>query len=297
MASLGKIGVVTVTYNSAPVLDGFLKSCREQSYSDYILYAVDNASKDTTLDQLRAAADLPIHIVANEQNLGVAEGNNQGTQLALAAGCQWILLINNDTEFCTDLFEQLVAGALKYDAAMVTPKMYFYKPADVIWCAGGDFLENRGWAARHIGIGEKDRGQYDADRPTDYAPTCCVLVRKDVYDKIGHMDATYFCYWDDTDFFFRAWRAGIRFYYLGKPTLYHKVSSLTGSSEGPFSLRYMTRNRVLYLRKHTSGLTLVKWLGFTQLQIFRDLLNGSYKFAGFMIKQRAFLEGLKLKIR
>ena len=50
------------------------------------------------------------------------------------------------------------------------------------------------------GINELDRGQYDEVLEVDYAPTCCLLVKKQVFKDIGMMDEKYFVYFDDTDF-------------------------------------------------------------------------------------------------
>ena len=88
----GWIGVVTVTYNSAAVLPEFFDSLAGQTCADYTLYVVDNASHDETLALCRRRTDLPIQLIANERNLGVAEGNNQGIRAALQDGCEAVLL-------------------------------------------------------------------------------------------------------------------------------------------------------------------------------------------------------------
>ena len=74
----GRIGVVTVTYNSEQVLQEFLDSLAVQTYRNFVLYVVDNASKDLTLKILRQRTDMAVVTIANPSNVGVAEGNNQG---------------------------------------------------------------------------------------------------------------------------------------------------------------------------------------------------------------------------
>jgi len=61
-----KIGVVTVTYNSATVLDGFMKSILSQTHANFVLYVIDNASRDQTLAILDGYTDRRIHITANK---------------------------------------------------------------------------------------------------------------------------------------------------------------------------------------------------------------------------------------
>ena len=64
----------------------------------------------------------------------------------------------------------------------------------------------------------------------DYASTCCLLIRKEVFDNIGLMDEKYFVYFDDTDFLFRVKKEGVhKIYYDSQITLFHKVGSLTKS--------------------------------------------------------------------
>src|SRR5215471_11887033 len=105
-----KIGVVTVTYNSEPVLQDFFDSLVAQTHTNFILYIVDNASRDQTLAMARLRTEVSSVIIANRDNVGVAEGNNQGIRAALDDGCECVLLLNNDTVFPATLFDRLYNG-------------------------------------------------------------------------------------------------------------------------------------------------------------------------------------------
>ena len=100
--------MVTVTYNSESVLGEFLDSLAAQTHQKFILYVVDNASKDQTLEITQRRTDLSVIIIANAENLGVAEGNNQGILAAVEDGCECVLFLNNDTvfpaDFCATLY-------------------------------------------------------------------------------------------------------------------------------------------------------------------------------------------------
>lgn len=245
----GRIGVVTVTYNSAKVLPDFVVSINRQSYADFTVYAVDNASRDNTLEQLDQWNGPRVVVIANASNVGVAAGNNQGIRSAIEDGCEYILLLNNDVVFGSELFQQLLDGLNAYQCSMTTPKTYFYEPGDVIWCAGGYFQPRLAYRNLHYGEGKRDAGQFDIARPVTYAPTCCVLIRREVFRRIGLMDERYFVYSDDTDFMLRAGRAGEVLYYIANAKLWHKVNSLTGTGS-PFSMHYGARNRALFIAKH-----------------------------------------------
>lgn len=284
------IGIVTVTYNSGSVLDGFMASLLAQAYSDWRLYVIDNASSDDTLEILSRHIDGRIHQIQNQENLGVATGNNQGINAALADGCEAVLLMNNDTEFGPDLLGDLIATKARTSADMIVPKMMFFDPKNHIWCAGGRFNRLRGYTSIHCGEGEPDRGQWDHSGEIEYCPTCCMLVTPETFQRIGLMDDAYFVYWDDSDFCFRAKKAGLRLYYDHTIRLCHKVSSLTGGSGSAFSRRYYTRNKVYFLLKNLG------WLGLFHVILFEIflLVRPDKTRDGWKQRQKAFWEGVRL---
>ncbi|MDO8297954.1 MAG: glycosyltransferase family 2 protein [Caulobacter sp.] len=245
-----RIGVVTVLYNSARVLPDFLESLWSQTLSDFRLYAVDNASADESLALMATEGEGGrIRVIANIDNLGVAEGNNQGIRAALSDGCPYILLLNNDTVFTPELLEGLIAEMDAANVDMITPKITYHDRPGHVWFGGGRFLPLAGMMAEHLDEGAPDDGRFDRPGSIAYAPTCCLLVRSTLFTDVGEMDARYFVYWDDVDFMLRARRAGKVLRYAPRLTLAHKVSALTGGGQSPFSLRYDTRNLVYFTRK------------------------------------------------
>lgn len=293
------VAVVTVTYNSGKVIDGFLRSLLTQDHADFILFVVDNASSDDTLTQIGQFHDLRIKVIANQDNRGIAEANNQGIVAGLSAGCEYILLINNDTEFGPGLIDSLLRGIDLHEADMAAPKIFFYDPPDVIWSAGGGLDKRRAYSGFHIGYGEKDHGQFDTPRYIDHAPACCLLIRKHVFERIGLMDKNYFTYVEDTDFCFRAKCAGMRLAYLPEAALRHKAHSLTGGMFSEFMMRYTTRNRVYFILKHLGFWRALYYIPGYQLHLLLQLLsrniapNYSHR-SMFWLRQRAFFEGLSL---
>lgn len=288
------VGIVTVTYNSGQVLDGFLDSVMRQSYPDVLLFAVDNASSDSTVEKLAARAHPQIRPIANQQNVGFAEATNQGITAALDAGCELILLMNNDIEFGEQVLASLVCGLHEYDCEMVAPKIVFHHNPKLIWSAGGGLDRWRGYSGFHYGYGELDEGQFDSPRRVDHAPACCLLVRKDVFEKIGKLDRRYFTYVEDTDFSYRAKIAGLRLMYLPSVTVLHKAHSLTGGLFSEFMMRYTTRNRIYFLLKHFGMLHGLYYLPAYQMHLLVQLLGRRIRPSMFWLREKAFLEGLTL---
>jgi GT2 family glycosyltransferase len=286
------IGIVTVLFNSDDVLLGFFESLRCQRSVRYRLYIIDNSKTDTGSRLCRELAELyaiEVVIVFNDANVGVARGNNQGIERALSDGCTQVLLSNNDIEFIDpDLIVNMAKFAKDLNAEAVVPKIYYYSDRKRIWCAGGRFSQ---YAATtpHIGDGEIDCGQYDTARVIDYAPTCFMLLRADVFSQVGMMDERYFVYYDDVDFMWRMKSVGKQLHYWPQGQVWHKVSFSTGGSESLFSLYYGFRNRIIFIRKnYTIGMRalsiayiyatlIVKCMRYEQEQrdaIFRGLNEG-----------------------
>jgi len=298
-----KVGLVTITFNGESVIDGFLDSVSKQDYPNFTLYVVDNNSVDQTKNKLKDAdPTISISIIENDFNNGVAGGNNQGIKRALADGCEYIILINNDTEFEPSLITKLLSRAKNTAYKIIVPKMMYYSEPDILWFAGGFFNSRMGYMNYHVGMGEKDEGQYD-DREITYAPTCCVLIHKSVFEEVGLMDEKYFVYFDDTDFWLRVMKNGkYKMLYIKDVEFYHKVGSLTKSKIGhrnnfkfsDFVMKFNTRNRVYYLKKQKSVMSFLNIIWFWVRVNLRFLFSGKYNisFRNWKLIQRSFFEGL-----
>ncbi|SDF71817.1 glycosyltransferase family 2 protein [Sporolituus thermophilus] len=295
MASSAKVGIVTVTYNSELVIEGFMNSLLAQTHKNFVLYVIDNQSQDNTLNKLTQYSNLLNMVVFNNsKNVGVATGNNQGIKRALADGCSHVLLVNNDTEFNDNLIEVLLDYMSDNKCDITVPKMMYHDNPSLLWFAGGHLSAVRAYSSVHEGCDHIDQGQFDTPRRITYAPTCCMLIKADVFSVIGLMDEKYFIYYDDTDFCLRALRKNIQMHYVPTAVLTHKVSSLTGGKHSKFALRYLTRNKVYYIRKNIAFPMSYIFLILFLFKIFFDYLYERDDREIFEIKQRAFIEGFRM---
>ncbi len=294
MSRIPHVGIVTVTYNSGSVIGPFLRSVEAQSHGNRTLYIIDNASKDDTLDRIGLPEDPRIVLVRNPTNRGIAAGNNQGIQLAHRDQCSHVLLLNNDTEFGPDLLSGLLESMDTHDCDIIAPKMYFFDRPDRLWYAGGGFMRHHGFTTFSFGQGEVDRGQYDAARVVEFCPTCCSLVRMSVFETIGLMDETYFVYWDDIDFLYRALAAGLVTRYEPGLRLWHKVSSLTGGKQSNFSLYYGARNKVYFLFKNRPFPEFLIYNLANYFYMVMLTMSGSIPWSHFRTRQRGFLDGFRM---
>jgi GT2 family glycosyltransferase len=245
----GRVGVVTVTYNSAGVLPEFLESVWRQTHPDFLLYIIDSGSTDGTPERLREIVDPRVRCSIQEKNVGFAAGSNLGIQMALEEGCEAVMLLNNDIAFGPELFQKLVDGLETYRCDMVTPKILYYDDPKKIWAAGGSLNRWLGYRHSHAGANEQDDGRFDRAHRVTFAPFCCMVIRSEVFRKVGLLDEAYFTYVEDVDYCYRALKANLSIWVLPECRLLHKVSSLTGSTSN-FTVEHCTRNRMYFLRKH-----------------------------------------------
>ncbi|MEZ2348037.1 glycosyltransferase family 2 protein [Terriglobus sp. RCC_193] len=248
----GKIGIATALFNSSKVLPDFFKSLEEQTYTNFIVYSVDNASADGSAALCRDQGSR-YKVTENSQNTGFAQGTNQGIRQAIEDGCEYVLILNNDVLFEPDFLALLVEGLNQHHADMVAPLTYYFDPPNVIWAAGGRLQRLFGYRPVHLGMNQIDTGQFSLDMKIQFAPGSCILARREVFSNIGLLDETFFTYWEDTDFAARALKNHLLTYLIPQAKLWHKVSSLTGKNS-PFQRYYAVRNHALYIHKHCSPL-------------------------------------------
>ena len=293
-----RIGIVTVTYNSAKVLPDFLRSLAAQTHSNFHLYAIDNASTDSTVAQLHAwqpPAPAALSIIRNSENRGAAEGNNQGIRAALADNCPLVLFINNDVFFEPDLLAQLVRALDEFPCQLVCARIYYASAPTTLWAAGGEFHPHYGYRNIHLGQDQPDGPPYDTPRPVTYAPTTCLLVDRDVFRKIGLLDPAYFAYHEDADWLLHAARAGITMYYQPSARMWHKVSSLS-KAEPAFGEGYGARNRVYFLRKNFSTPVSLFWNAAYLARYLARWLMRTDSTARLRIKASGWMRGWRMPL-
>ena len=302
---MDKIALVTITYNSEDVLPDFLDCIAKQTYHNLVLYVIDNASNDETSSILRKVNDFQISVIYNKKNLGVAKANNQGIIKAMNDGCEQILIINNDVKFESNLIEKLLKAQKQNNCSLVVPKMMYFDNPNHIWYAGSWFIKNKGYLPLHRGMKDIDKGQYDETIEVEYAPTCCLLVKREVFDDIGIMNEKYFVYFDDTDFSYRILKDGRHnIFYYPHVKFYHKVGSLTKSFNqsgekiyrGDFFIKQNTKNHIYFLRNIGTIFSygFIIWLFFKnniRFIVNRDIRKN---FSTWWLINKAYFEGIRM---
>jgi hypothetical protein len=219
---------------------------------------VDNGSSDGSAEAI--ARDFPgVDLVALPENLRFAGGNNRGVRRALDAGADAVMLLNNDTEADPGLFERLLLALDQHpDAGAAAPLIYFAAPSRRIWYAGGVLVPALGHAA-HRGLRALDDGRYRSVERTGYLTGCCLVARREVWEKVGLLDERYFIYAEDADWCLRARHAGVRLVLVPTARLWHKVSASSGEAS-PWKIYQRLRANATMFARHARGMGRVTWL-------------------------------------
>lgn len=245
-----KLSVIVLNYNNPFDTQECVYSLMKSDFESYELILVDNGSTDNSSEifkELKSKFSNLI-LINNKKNLGFAGGSNDAVK---SARCDYILLLNNDTIVKKDFLAGLMKQASEHpDASIFCPKIYFYDRPDTIWFAGG-YIDWK-YEGAHIGYGKKDNNAYDTAVSCAYVTGCAMLIKKEVINKIGLFDESFFAYQEDVDFCVRARKAGYKCMYIPYPHVWHKVG-LTSKKQGRMSpfIRYLgTRNKLTMVRKN-----------------------------------------------
>ena len=249
---------------------------------------VDNAS---TQDEASIIAErYPyVKVIRSSKNLGFAGGNNLGIKEAKG---KYILLINNDTyfkEFNIDVLTERLESSDKI--GIVCPKLRFAWGNNPIQYAGYTPLSPITVRNQAIGFGEEDKGQYETAHSTPYAHGAAMLIKREAIDTVGLMPECFFLYYEELDWSMMFTRAGYEIWYDPACTVYHKESQTTGQNS-PLRTYYITRNRLLLVRRNYQGIN--KYLSYIYLIYIvatRDIIK--YTLQGRLDLVKAVYRGIK----
>ncbi|MCG2613030.1 glycosyltransferase family 2 protein [Terrimonas sp. NA20] len=255
------LSVIIVNYNVKYFLEQCLFSLREASKGLRVeTIVVDNHSSDNTLAYLQPKFPA-VRFIANAENRGFAQACNQG--LHLASG-KFILFLNPDTVLPEDCLHKSIAylqntpgaGALgikmldgsgnflrESKRSFPSPMTSFFKLTGLARL----FPRSKVFARYHLGNLDENKSH-----GVDVLAGAFMLIKKDVLDKIGSFDETFFMYGEDVDLSYRIQKAGFANHYFAGCSIIH----FKGESTKRGSLNYvkMFYNAMsIFVRKHYGG--------------------------------------------
>ena len=281
------VTIVTINYNQLDLTCELLDSLRRVTYPAVEIIVVDNNSKEdpTTVITERYPE---VTLIVSRENLGFAGGNNLGIKVSRG---EYILFLNNDTEVAPGFLEPLVAlFQSNPQAGAASSKILYYNSGETIQYAGSSRIDPFTGRSKRIGYLEKDNGQYSSVKETDLAHGAAMIVPRKVIDEVGMMPEFFFLYYEEVDWCESIKRGGYKIYVVPASKVYHKESMSIGKGS-TLKTYYMTRNRLLYMRRNTAGVKKVTWILFF---LFFSLPKNALMFTlkRDMEHARAFWKGL-----
>jgi hypothetical protein len=250
-----ELSIVIPSWNTRALLAVCLQKLAAADLPPAEIIVVDNGSVDGSADWVEHAHP-EVVLVRNEVNEGFARGCNQGMRLARGAH---VLLLNTDTEVYPDALRRLgdflaahpehgaVAPRLIHPDGRTQPTvMAFPNLRSVLWF--GTPLERWFPNSRELRRYFCRDWDQESSRDVDQPPAACLLVRREVLERIGLFDEDLWLFFNDVDLSLRMARAGWRTHYLAEALVVHHVGAST-SKFGRFVSEYQ-KNRLHYYRKH-----------------------------------------------
>ena len=252
-----KVKIVILNWNGRAHLERFLPSVVAHSGEASVVVA-DNGSNDDSVPFLREHYP-QVELLQLDQNYGFAEGYNRALS-RIEADCY--VLLNSDVEVEEGWLNPLVTRlAADEKVAALAPKIISYERKSDFEYAGaaGGFIDCFGYPfcrGRILDTIEKDQGQYDTAREVFWASGACMVVRADLFHKLGGFDGDFFAHMEEIDLCWRMQLAGYRVMVEPRSRVFHLGGgTLPNNSARKLYLNY--RNNLSMLFKNLSRRSLL----------------------------------------
>lgn len=239
-----KVSIVTVNYNGLELTRKLILSLAKITYPNYEVIVVDNASRESPAVLMEEFPSLKL--ILNPTNEGFAGGNNRGFEVADG---EYLLMLNNDTEVPANFLEPLVSRFQSDERiGVVCPKILYFDNPKIIQYAGYTPIHPITGQGFGIGFNEIDQGQYDEARETARAHGAAMMISRRAFDAVGPMFEDYFLYYEEMDYNASISKAGFLTWYEPQSYILHKESMTVGAFS-EMKMYYMSRNRLMYMRR------------------------------------------------
>jgi hypothetical protein len=198
-----------------------------------------------------------VRLIRSPVNLGFAAGNNRARQEARG---ERFLLLNPDTRVCGDAIDRLLAFSIAHPEAGITGGRTLNDDGSLNpWsCRGrptawGLFCQAVGLTSafrRHplFDPASLGRWQRDSVREVDVVVGCFLMITRELWDRLGGFDASFFMYGEETDLCLRARQLGFRPMITPDAAVVHHGAASEPSEAG--KLVRLFAAHVLLFRKH-----------------------------------------------
>lgn len=294
-----KVAVVILNWNGVHFLEQFLPPLMAHTtYEGAEVIVADNASTDESLDFLKRNYPM-LRTIVMDRNYGFAAGYNKALEQIEA---EYFVLLNSDVEVSANWLQPMMAYMeANLSVAACQPKVKSFDSKTLFEHAGaaGGFIDYLGFPfcrGRVFDNVEEDCGQYDEIVDVFWASGACLLIRSEVYNKVGGLDEVFFAHMEEIDLCWRLNARGFRVVCVPQSTVYH-VGGGTLNVESPRKTYLNFRNNLLMLYKNLPQQTLNKVLRirclFDYVAALQLFIAGKKENAAAVLKARKDFNAMK----
>ncbi|MDD3137455.1 MAG: glycosyltransferase family 2 protein [Lachnospiraceae bacterium] len=246
-----KVTIIIPNYNGKHFMQPCLESLAHQTYKEFKILVVDNASSDDSLLYMKEAYP-NIEVISLTENFGFSKAVNVGIKHATTP---YVILLNNDTTVDAHYVETMVAAIESSNQIFsVSSKMIQMYHPELIDSAG-DLYTLLGWGICR-GIGRPISNYITTDEVFSACAEAAIYRRK-IFAKIGFFDESHFAYLEDIDIGYRAKIYGYKNMFCPASLVYHVGSGTSGSKYNTFKVKLSSRNSIYLNYKNMPLLQLI----------------------------------------
>ncbi|MGH3245076.1 MAG: glycosyltransferase [Trebonia sp.] len=266
------VTALIVAHDGARLLPTLVPALSAQTYAVEQAVGVDTGSRD------RSGAVLA-ELIGQDAVFGMDRSTGYGEAVAVAlrhasrhrsgttdpglTRIEWIWLLHDDCEPAPDALEKLLRAASRDRSVVVLgPKVLDGQDRRTLREVGVS-IDRAGRRVTGIDPGEIDQGQHDHKRAVLAVGSAGMLVRRDVWDRLGGFDPGLKLFRDDVDFCWRVQAAGLRVQVVTDAILYHGelAARRRRPTEGGNARRLDRRNALFVLAVNLPLLTMLRVVG------------------------------------
>lgn len=256
-----KTAVVILNWNTQDYLKRFLPPLAHSLPENAQLIVADSDSTDGSKDLMRR--EFPdIELIELDRNYGFTGGYNRAFEI-LKGRFDRYLLINSDIEVADGWFEPLDSWMDSHpECGACGPKLHSWYERDRFEYAGaaGGCIDKFGYPfcrGRVLKRTEKDDGQYDSNAPIMWVSGACMMVRADLWHRLGGLDDRFFAHMEEIDLCWRMQLAGYSINIVPESIVWH-IGGGTLSNDSPHKLYLNYRNNLLLLENNLCSTLLLE---------------------------------------
>jgi hypothetical protein len=272
------IGVPTLNRSEfiCEVIDSLLNQDYPKDKMEIII--VNNGSTDTTeriiKEKYLKNVGNNIKLISLRRNIGAPAAYNTAIRYA-HKDFDFFCKMDDDVVLDSNCLREMIACTKRIHAdklGVLGAKVYYYWDKKRIHAVGSN-IKPYYVGGRAIGKNVIDNGCFDQDMFFSSVNGCLMLVKRDVIEKVGMLDETYFIYYDDHDWSKRIEKAGYKHLYCFRAVAYHNTLPQK-RFYSKFWLYYSTRNSFLFIYKNYVGFKRIIGLMAIHVNMLRSLIQG-----------------------